>query len=355
MDSFGFVIGTSGENTHKENIVKLAQLVGDCGKSLSLEAKDFDSTIDTLNSCVTKPEKLITIGDILGLPIEEETIKTRFKIFKFEGEVWGKFAKRLVKVIDVADKGIATSRIILFGQYLNRENTQGLYAGAFSVIEKPYITLSDKLDSAEIKIQCNSGNQENNEKYQALDVIIEPTCRKSDKLGTGIDGFTITNYSKNAVEIKVDVSNHLPDLLYPDEKHEYDASTFKIDQSKHGKVAKVVGGFFGASLYRVDYIPKQLTVSLKSYSPYNVAHEFTIVCGTKTKMLGLEIETKCLPPGLRAEYTNTTRHTISLNFVGSSKPPIELKGQRPENFSSGGSGTLESSSTKVNISLISNP
>ncbi len=344
LDNLSFVIGTSGENTHKDNVVTVAQLVGDCGKSLSLEAKDFYSTIETLNECVTKPEKLIKIGKIFGLPVDEETIKSTVTLFRFKGEVWGKLAKRLVKVIDVTDKGIGLSRTILLGQYLNREQTQGIYAGEFSVIEKPYVTLSDKLDSAEIEVECVRGNQEYRKKYQALDVIIERTCYGND--GAALDDLKITNYSKNAVEVKLDVSNHLPNLLYPNEEQDYAAATFNIDPKKHGKVLYTLLNFS---------LPKRVKVFLKSYSPYNVANEFTTVCGEKAEIWGLYIESECVPPGLRAKYWNKTRHTISLGFTGESDPPIVLKGKRPENFSDGGSGTLESSSTKVNILLISNP
>ncbi|MBK1988721.1 hypothetical protein A0J48_014440 [Sphaerospermopsis aphanizomenoides BCCUSP55] len=363
IDIIGLVVSNDDEKSKTDNIdkiitvtdiMKVASLFIDCGKNLSLEfsSKDKDgySIMNTLLSCVGNPEKLIKVGEILGLKIQEDEVESALKIFEFEGEVLEKTAKRIVKVIkaiNVADKGIALSRIFWLGQYLNREIEEGLYIGEFSVVEKPYITISGQLDAAQIDVECRTDGKKGggSEKYQALDVIIEKECWGDEKIGLFPHfSFRITNYSKNAIEVKIDEPSHLPDLLYPDEYRNYQTSEFESAKNRQDIIyAKRVSG------------RQHIKVYLKSYSPYNLAHEFTIACDRVAEIWGLYIRTECVPPGLRATYQNNTRHTISLGFVGSSDPPIVLRGKRPEDLRDGGSGTLESSSTKVNISLVSNP
>ncbi|MCU6535071.1 hypothetical protein, partial [Klebsiella pneumoniae] len=120
-----------------------------------------------------------------------------------------------------------------------------------------------------------------------------------------------------------------------------------------GNIEYLRGGYYAT------FFPYKITMQLKSYSPNAVEKEITINCGDPVKNIwGLQIAPQCVPPGLRAEYQNTTQHSISLGIVGLDEPPIYLSPGQPMMFglgNSGGAGNLRSSSKEITLRIISSP
>jgi serine/threonine-protein kinase len=215
-------------------------------------------------------------------------------------------------------------------------------------------TITQPLESKQIELDCSPANP-GTKKYQELDVIINVSCINSSG---GIFSIEVTNYSTNVVEIEVNIPNELPTLIMPDENKSYRATISwngrdiwqNRPNGRQVSFSEIVGSF--QSLFA----PYKLSMSLRSYTPSAVTREVTVKCSDKSSTIwGIEITPQCVPPGLRATYENVTSHPISVGVVGLNEPPIYLQAAQPQNFVSGGSASVKSSSEEVTLSIIANP
>ena len=120
----------------------LGKVVLDCQNELLTNSTSGNtvSAFVTLNDCLAKPDNIVTIAQAFGITDEQITNELFAQLFRFEGKAWSALAKKTgriaARVVNIADKGVAVSRIAILGQYLDHElREKDFYKARFNVID----------------------------------------------------------------------------------------------------------------------------------------------------------------------------------------------------------------------------
>ena len=235
-------------------------------------------------------------------------------------ESWVEGAKVIGKGISILDRGVSLSRNTVLGQYLSRENKDGLYFAEISIIDPVVEAMAPKTIEAD---PCSG-------KTEILDMEIR--VGSSDCINQAL--FSVRNYSKNVAEITFE--NGYRFLITPND---------------------VISGsqvFYLRGLGNLDRFKwnanKKVPLTLQKLDTRFPERNITFSCDDKNPpdIWGIRIEPKCLETGTYADYTNSSRYPVDVILDNST---IRLDPSKSLNWPA---GNLRSNSRTVTIKIRAN-
>lgn len=298
-----------------ESVSNISAIVSDCILS---------NDLGEIFNCVQKQDNRFKIAG--AAKIENEDAVQKFFTMVLKRESWVEGAKVIGKGISILDRGVSLSRNTVLGQYLSRENKDGLYFAEISIIDPVVEAMSPRSFKLNFK------------PIEILDMSIQ----QSDIVaGNGVS-LLIKNYSNYPVEIK---------------SKDADRILVKPNNVESGVQDLPVYGFLneeGATRHPfIMGISYGFTLTATRLDTRYPETEITFSCDSTTLPViwGLKIIPKCIESGTYADYKNYANHPLDIN-TGTSTVSIRARGTSL--FATPYTGVLRSNSRTVTIKIRAN-
>jgi hypothetical protein len=308
----------------KEDNIKKAQEVitnlGAIGSDCYTSKDDYQELL----TCLQKADNMVKISGAAGFE-NEDILKQAFKMtadrdWNKLAKVGEQVAKFGGKVLKIFDSSVSLSRQIVLGQYLSRENKDGLYSAEISIIDPVVEAMSPKTFEVD---PCGR-------KTEILDMEIR--VGSSDCINQSI--LSVRNYSNNVVEITFE--NGYRFLIAP--------NNF-ISGSQYFSLR----GLGNTDTFKWN-ANKKVPLNVQKLDTRFPERNITFSCDNKNlpDIWGIRIDPKCLETGTYADYTNSSRFPIDV-ILGDST--LRLDPSKSLNWPE---GNLRSNTRTVTIKIRAN-